>query len=171
MLEMSSNGIRTNMRFSIPARGLIGFRSEFIRMTRGDGIMYHTFDSYKPLAGEIQKQRNGSLIAHEDGEAIPFALQQFEDRGTFFVKPKTRVYRGMILGERNRPNDLLVNVCKTKKLTNMRSANADVMVTLSAARPMTLEDCLEYIADDELMEITPENIRMRKANWVKLNKL
>jgi GTP-binding protein len=171
MLEMSSNGIRTNMRFSIPARGLIGFRSEFIRMTRGDGIMYHTFDSYKPLAGEIQKQRNGSLIAYEDGEAIPFALQQFEDRGTFFVKPKTKVYRGMILGERNRPNDLLINVCKTKKLTNMRSANADIMVTLSAARPMTLEDCLEYIADDELMEITPENIRMRKANSVKLNKL
>ncbi|MFA6988578.1 MAG: translational GTPase TypA [Candidatus Gastranaerophilaceae bacterium] len=171
MLDMSTNGVRTNMRFSIPARGLIGFRSEFIKMTRGEGIMYHTFDSYKIFAGEIPKQRNGSLISHEDGEAIPYALQQFEDRGVFFVKPKTKVYRGMILGERNRPNDLLVNICKTKKLTNMRSSNADLMVTLSAAKQMSLEDCLEYIAEDELMEITPENIRMRKASWVRLNKI
>jgi GTP-binding protein len=168
MLDMSSNGIRTNMTFSIPARGLIGFRSEFIRMTRGEGIMYHTFDRYDAFSGEIPKQRNGSLIAHEDGEAVPYALQQFEDRGVFFVKPKTKVYRGMIVGERNRPDDLLINVCKTKKLTNMRSATADVMVTLSTPRQMSLEDCLEYIAEDELLEITPINVRMRKAAWVKL---
>lgn len=168
MLDMVSNGIRTNMKFSIPARGLIGFRTEFIKMTRGEGIMYHTFDSYKPLAGDIQKQRNGSLIVFEDGEAIPYALAQFEDRGCFFVKPKTKVYRGMIVGEHNRPQDIMINVCKTKKLTNMRSATADVMVTLQATRQMSLEDCLEYIAEDELLEITPENIRMRKANWVKL---
>ncbi|MDD3150284.1 MAG: translational GTPase TypA [Candidatus Gastranaerophilales bacterium] len=171
MLEMSSNGIRTNMTFIIPARGLIGFRSEFIRMTKGEGIMYHTFDTYKPMLGDIAKSRNGSLIAHEDGEAIPYALQQFEDRGVFFLKPKTRIYRGMIVGERNRPNDLLINVCKTKKLTNMRSATADVMVTLSSPRQMSLEDCLEYIAEDELVEITPENVRMRKANWVRLDKI
>ncbi|HBG49528.1 MAG TPA: translational GTPase TypA [Cyanobacteria bacterium UBA9971] len=168
MLDMISNGIRTNMNFIIPARGLIGFRNEFIRMTRGEGIMYHNFDSYKPLVGDIQKQRNGSLIAFENGEAIPYALQQFEDRGLFFVTPKTKVYRGMVVGEHNRPQDIMVNVCKTKRLTNMRSATADVMVTLSTPRIMSLEDCLEYIGEDELLEITPENIRIRKANWVKL---
>lgn len=167
MLDMNSNGIRTIMRFSIPARGLIGYRSEFIRMTKGEGIMYHTFDSYKPFAGDIPRQRTGSLIAFENGEAIPYALQQFEDRGVFFVKPKTKVYRGMIVGECNKLQDIVVNVCKTKRLTNMRSAGADVMVTLAAARQMSLEDCLEYIGDDELVEITPQNIRMRKANWVK----
>lgn len=163
MLEMSVSQGRTNLGFSIPARGLIGFRSEFIRMTRGDGIMYHTFEQYKPYAGDIPKQRSGSLIAIEQGEAIPYALAQFEDRGVFFVTPKTKVYRGMIIGECNRPQDIAVNICKTKKLTNMRSSGADVMVTLQAARPMTLEDCLEYIAEDELVEITPESIRIRKA--------
>lgn len=168
MLDMLSNGTRTTMNFCIPARGLIGFRNEFIRMTRGEGIMYHSFDSYKQLVGDIQKQRNGSLIAFENGEAIPYALQQFEDRGTFFVTPKTKVYRGMVVGEHNRPQDILVNVCKTKKLTNMRSATADVMVTLTAPRTLSLEDSLEYIGEDELLEITPENIRIRKANWVKL---
>ncbi len=168
MLDMISNGVRTNMKFCVPARGLIGLRGEFIRMTRGAGIMYHNFDSYKPLAGDIQKQRNGSLIAFEDGEAIPYALQQFEDRGIFFVKPKTKVYRGMIVGEHNRPQDILINVCKTKRLTNMRSATSDLLVTLSSPRQMSLEDCLEYIADDELLEITPENYRIRKAAWVKL---
>ena len=164
MLDMHSNGIRTTMNFRIPARGLIGFRSEFIRMTRGEGIMYHSFGKYRPFAGEIPNYRNGSLIAHEDGEAIPYALQQFEDRGVFFIKPKTKVYRGMIVGENSRAQDLIVNVCKTKRLTNMRSSTADIMVTLQATRDLSLEDCLEYIQDDELLEITPENIRMRKAD-------
>lgn len=168
MLDMVSNGIRTNMNFIVPARGLIGFRTEFIRMTKGEGLMHHVFSSYKPYAGDIQKQRNGSLIAFEDGEAIPYALQQFEDRGIFFIKPRTKVYRGMVVGEHNRPQDILVNVCKTKKLTNMRSSGADVMVTLTAPRLMSLEDCLEYIIEDELLEVTPENIRIRKAPWVKL---
>lgn len=164
MLEMSVSGGRTHLRFAIPARGLIGFRSEFIRMTRGDGIMYHTFDTYKPFAGDIPKQRSGSIIAIEQGEAIPYALAQFEDRGVFFVTPKTKVYRGMIIGEGNRSQDIAVNICKTKKLTNMRTATADVMVTLQSNKDMSLEDCLEYIADDELVEITPENIRIRKAD-------
>ena len=171
MLEMSNANGRTNMRFSIPARGLIGFRSEFIRMTRGEGIMYHTFDEYKPYAGDIPKQRSGSILAHEQGEAIPYALAQFEDRGVFFVTPKTKVYRGMIIGEGNRPQDIVVNICKTKKLTNMRSATADVMVTLQAHKEMTLEECLEYIAEDELVEITPENIRMRKQDLVKFKSI
>lgn len=164
MQEMSVSNGRTNLRFLIPARGLIGFRSEFIRMTRGDGIMYHTFYKYKPFAGEIPRQRNGSIISFEEGEAIPYALAQFEDRGVFFVTPKTKVYRGMIIGECNRPQDVAVNICKTKKLTNMRSSNADVMVTLQAPKVMSLEDCLEYIAEDELVEVTPENVRIRKAD-------
>ena len=164
MKEMHNAKGRTSLTFHIPARGLIGFRSEFIRMTRGEGIMYHTFLEYRPYAGDIPRQRNGSIIAWEQGEAIPYALAQFEDRGVFFVVPKTKVYRGMIIGECNKPQDITVNICKTKKLTNMRSATADVMVTLQAPKIMSLEDCLEYIGDDELVEITPENVRIRKAD-------
>ena len=171
MLEMNNANGRTKMKFSIPARGLIRFRSEFIRMTRGDGIMYHTFDEYKPYAGDIPKQRSGSILAHEQGEAIPYALAQFEDRGVFFVTPHTKVYRGMIIGEGNKAQDIVVNICKTKKLTNMRSSTADVMVTLQAHKELSLEECLEYIGDDELVEITPENIRMRKQDLVKFHSI
>ncbi|MCD7779123.1 MAG: translational GTPase TypA [Candidatus Gastranaerophilales bacterium] len=168
MVHMQNAKGRTLLNFIIPARGLIGFRGEFIRMTRGEGIMNHIFDSYKPYAGDISKQRNGSLVSHEQGEAIPYALAQFEDRGVFFLTPKTKVYRGMVVGEHNRPQDIEINVCKTKKLTNMRSATADVMVTLQASRKMSLEDCMEYISDDELLEITPQNIRIRKADLTKV---
>lgn len=168
MTEMQASGNRSEMRFLIPARGLIGFRGEFVRMTRGEGIMNHTFDEYKPYAGDINRQRSGSLIAHEEGDAVPYALAQFEDRGVFFIVPKTRIYRGMIVGECNRAQDITVNVCKTKKLTNMRTATADVMVTLQSPRIMCLEECLEYIADDELVEVTPVNIRMRKYDLVKI---
>ena len=164
MQEMNNSKGRTTMAFHIPARGLIGFRSEFIRMTRGEGIMYHTYLEYRPYAGDIPRQRNGSIIAIEEGEAIPYALAQFEDRGVFFVTPKTKVYRGMIIGECNKPQDIVVNICKTKKLTNMRSATADVMVTLQAPKIMAVEECLEYIGDDELVEITPTNVRIRKAD-------
>ena len=164
MQEMNNSKGRTTMAFHIPARGLIGFRSEFIRMTRGEGIMYHTYLEYRPYAGDIPRQRNGSIIAIEEGEAIPYALAQFEDRGVFFVIPKTKVYRGMIIGECNKPQDIVVNICKTKKLSNMRSATADVMVTLQAPRILALEECLEYIGDDELVEITPVNVRIRKAD-------
>lgn len=164
MQNMETGEKRTNIDFLIPARGLIGFRSDFVRITKGEGIMCHTFSHYGEYAGDIARQRTGSLIAFEDGEAIPYALHQFEDRGVFFVTPKTKVYRGMIVGECNRPQDLAINICKTKKLTNMRSATADVMVTLQAPKIMCLEDCLEYIGEDELVEVTPQNVRMRKAN-------
>lgn len=168
MINMMSNGTRTELEFVIPARGLIGFRGEFIRMTRGEGILYNTYKDYRPYAGDINKQRNGSLVAHEDGEAIPYALALLEDRGTFFVNPKTKVYRGMVVGEHNRGQDLVVNVCKMKKLTNMRSATADVMVTLQGVKNLSLEDCLEYINEDELLEVTPESVRIRKANLTKI---
>lgn len=164
MKDMQSNGIRTTINFHIPSRGLIGFRNEFIRMTRGEGIMYHSFHEYKEFCGDIPSYKNGSLIAHEDGEVIAYALTQLEDRGSFYVSVKTRVYRGMVVGEHNRNSDLLVNVCKTKKLTNMRSANADVTTVLAPPKNLSLEDCLECIKEDELVEITPENIRIRKAN-------
>lgn len=167
MKDMQTSKGRTNLTFHVPARGLIGFRSEFIRMTRGEGIMYHTFLHYRPFAGDIPRQRCGSIIAFEQGEAIPYALAQFEDRGVFFVTPKTKVYRGMIIGECNRPQDIQVNICKTKKLTNMRSSTADVMVTLQAPKILSLEEALEYISDDELVEITPENVRLRKADLTK----
>ncbi|MDR1168961.1 MAG: translational GTPase TypA [Heliobacteriaceae bacterium] len=168
MQDMQAGEKRTNIDFIIPARGLIGFRSEFVRMTKGEGIIYHTFHDYLPHVGDMPSHRSGSLIAVEDGEAIPYALAQFEDRGVFFVTPKTKVYRGMIVGECNRPQDISLNICKTKKLTNMRSAGADVMVTLQAPRIMSLEDCLEYISSDELVEVTPENVRIRKANLQKI---
>ena len=164
MKDMQNSKGRTNLIFHIPARGLIGFRSEFIRMTRGEGIMYHTFLEYRPYAGDIPRQRSGSIIAHEQGEAIPYALAQYEDRGVFFITPKTKVYRGMIIGECNKPQDICVNICKTKRLTNMRSSTADVMVTLQAPKLLSLEEALEYIGDEELVEITPENIRLRKAD-------
>lgn len=171
MLEMANENGRTKMRFSVPARGLIGFRTEFIRMTRGEGIMYHTFEDYKEMAGDIPKQRSGSILAHETGEAVPYALAQYEDRGVFFITPHTKVYRGMIIGEGNKAQDIAVNICKTKKLTNMRSSTADVMVTLQAHKELSLEDCMEYIGDDELLEVTPENIRMRKVNLVKFGSI
>lgn len=171
MLEMNNENGRTKMRFSIPARGLIGFRTEFIRMTRGEGIMYHTFEDYKEMAGDIPKQRAGSILAHETGEAVPYALAQYEDRGVFFITPHTKVYRGMIIGEGNKAQDIAVNICKTKKLTNMRSSTADVMVTLQAHKELSLEDCMEYIADDELVEVTPENVRMRKVDLVKFRSI
>lgn len=164
MIDMQSTGTRSKLQFNIPARGLIGFKGEFIRITRGEGIMYHTFNKYDTLAGDIPKQRMGSLIAWEQGEAVPYALAQFEDRGTFFITPKTKVYKGMIVGEGNRAQDVAVNVCKTKKLTNMRTSTADVMVTLKAPKILSLEEALDYIAEDELAEITPENVRMRKED-------
>ena len=171
MLEMNNNKGRTKIKFSIPARGLIGFRSEFMRITRGEGILCHTFDTYKETAGDIPKQRSGSILAFETGEAIPYALAQYEDRGVFFIKPHTKVYRGMIIGEGNKAQDIAVNICKTKKLTNMRSSTADVMVTLQAHKELSLEDCMEYIGDDELVEITPQNIRMRKVDLVKFRSI
>ena len=164
MLDMQSTGVRSKLEFLIPARGLIGFKGEFIRLTRGEGIMYHTFNKYDTLAGDIPKQRMGSLIAWEQGEAVPYALDQFADRGTFFITPKTKVYKGMIVGEGNRAQDVAVNVCKTKKLTNMRTSTADAMVVLKAPKLLSLEEALDYIADDELAEITPESIRLRKAD-------
>lgn len=150
------------LSFLIPTRGLIGFRSEFLRLTKGTGVMNHAFSEYRPWCGDITGQRNGVLIAWEEGVATGYAIQGAEDRGVFFITPGTRVYPGMIVGENSRAQDLDINVCKTKKLTNVRSSTSDVLVTLQAPIEMGLERCLEYIQADELVEVTPKSIRMRK---------
>jgi len=150
------------LEFVVPTRGLIGFRSLFLRLTKGNGVMNHAFLEYRPWVGEIPRQRNGVLVAWETGDATAYALGGAEDRGVYFITPGVRVYGGMIVGESTRPQDLDINVCKMKKLTNMRSSNSDVLVTLQAPMEMGLEKCLEYIESDELVEITPKSIRMRK---------
>jgi GTP-binding protein len=153
---------RATLEFVIPARGLIGFRGEFMRLTRGEGIMNHSFLDYRSLCGDVESRRNGVLIAFEEGVSTFYAMKNAEDRGIFFITPGTRVYKGMIVGEHNRPQDLELNVCKTKQLTNHRSATGDELVQLQTPQDMSLERALEYIGPDELVEITPESIRLRK---------
>ncbi len=160
-MQMSSTG-RSQLEFVVPARGLIGFRGDFMRATRGAGIMNHSFLDYRPAAGEISARRNGVLISFEEGVATEFSLKNAEDRGVFFIKPGTKVYKGMIIGENNRPQDMDLNVCKSKQLTNMRAAGADDIVQLQAPIEMSLERALEYIGPDEILEVTPESIRLRK---------
>jgi GTP-binding protein len=162
-MQISGTG-RTQLEFVIPARGLVGFRGEFMRLTRGDGIMNHSFLDYRPLAGEVEARRNGVLISFEEGEATLYAMKNVEDRGTFFISPGTRVYKGMILGENNRPQDLELNVCKTKQLTNHRASGGEELVQLTAPVDMNLERALEYIGADELVEVTPQSVRLRKLN-------
>ncbi|OUW28624.1 MAG: translational GTPase TypA, partial [Synechococcus sp. TMED169] len=141
---------RTQMEFVVPSRGLIGFRGDFIRATRGEGIMSHSFLEYRKMQGDFDARRNGVLISFEEGTATFYALKNAEDRGQFFISPGTKVYKGMIVGENNRPQDLEINVCKTKQLTNMRSAGAEELDTLQSPVQMTLERALEYIGPDEM---------------------
>src|SRR5262249_15209419 len=133
------------LEFAVPTRGLLGFRSEFLRLTKGNGVMNHGFIEYREWAGDIARQRNGVLVAWEEGVTTAYALQGAEDRGSFFITPQTRVYAGMVVGECNRPQDLDLNVCKAKKLTNIRSSTSEALVTLQAPIEMSLERCLEYI--------------------------
>jgi GTP-binding protein len=161
-MQVSTNG-RTQLEFVIPARGLVGFRGEFMRMTRGDGIMNHSFLDYRPISGDIEARRNGVLISFEEGTATFYAMKNAEDRGAFFITPGIKVYKGMIVGEHNRPQDLELNVCKTKQLTNHRASGGEELVQLQSPIDMSLERALEYIGPDELVEVTPESIRLRKV--------
>jgi len=172
MMQDMQGGIngRTQLEFVIPARGLIGFRGEFLRLTRGEGIMNHSFLEYRALIGELETRYNGAIVAFEEGTATFYAMKNAEDRGVFFITPGTKVYKGMIVGEHNRPQDLDLNVCKTKQLTNHRSATGDELVQLQAPVEMSLERALEYIGSDELVEVTPESIRLRKVKSKKLAK-
>ena len=160
-MENTNDG-RTQLEFVVPSRGLIGFRGDFIRATRGEGIMSHSFLDYRRMQGDMDARRNGVLVSFEEGTATFYALKGAEDRGQFFITPGTKVYKGMIVGEHNRPPDLELNVCKAKQVTNIRSAGAEVLDTLQAPIQMNLERALEYIGPDEMLEVTPESIRLRK---------
>jgi GTP-binding protein len=153
---------RVRLEFTVPARGLLGFRREFLSETRGTGIMSHVFHEYGAYRGDIPQRTRGALVVKEPGVAVSFALNNLEERGTLFVAPGVPVYQGMIVGEHSRDNDLVVNPCKKKHLTNMRASGADEAIRLTPPRQMTLEDCIEFIAEDELVEVTPKNIRLRK---------
>lgn len=161
--DMHSDGNISMLEFEVPTRGLIGYRGEFIRQTKGQGVMNHSFYEYRPYAGPINKTRDGVLIAFETGSSTAYAILNVLDRGHFFIHPGTKVYQGMIVGENNKPQDLEVNICKAKRLTNIRSAGAEVLATLPPPIEMSLEEGLEYINNDELLEVTPKSIRLRKA--------
>ncbi|RLD11965.1 MAG: translational GTPase TypA, partial [Chlamydiae bacterium] len=149
--------------FLIPMRGLIGYRNEFMTDTRGTGIINSYLDGYEEYHGDIRTRRTGSLVADRQGNAVAYALYNLEPRGTLFVQPTDPVYEGMIVGEHNRDNDLNVNPCKGKKLTNMRAAGKDDSVLLTPVTPMTLEHAIDFIKEDEMVEVTPKSIRLRKA--------
>lgn len=153
---------RVRLDYRIPARGLIGFQSEFMTMTRGTGLMSHVFDEYAPMRPEIAARRNGVLISAEQGEAVAYALWKLQERGRMFVSPGERLYEGMVIGIHSRDNDLVVNPIKGKQLTNIRASGTDEAVTLTPPIQLTLESAIEFIADDELVEITPKTIRIRK---------
>ena len=160
MVQLGSG--RTRLQFRIPARGLIGFRSEFLTITRGEGIMSSQFDGYEPWFGYIPKRSNGAMVSDRLGETVPYALFSIQERGSLFVGAAVTVYEGMIIGEHAHPSELNVNCCREKKLTNIRAAGRDENVILTPPREMGLEKALEWIADDELVEVTPKSVRMRK---------
>jgi GTP-binding protein len=162
LVDVEPQGSRVRIEFSIPSRALFGFRTQFLSMTQGEGIMSHVFDGYAPWAGDLKTRQNGSLVASEAGSAFAYSIWKLQERGSFFITPATDVYVGMVVGANSRENDLNVNVCKNKKLTNVRSAGADDALNLTPVRKISLEDALEYIGEDELVEITPESIRLRK---------
>ena len=163
MENMTNFENQVRLNYSIPSRGLIGFSTDFMTMTKGYGIMNHTFSSYKPYENvDIGERKLGVLVSVENGSSTAYAIGNLEDRGTMFIEPGTEVYEGMIIGECNRDNDLAVNVVKGKQLTNMRAAGSDHTVVLKRPRPITLEYALDYINSDELVEVTPNYIRLRK---------
>ncbi|MBC7765032.1 MAG: translational GTPase TypA, partial [Hyphomonadaceae bacterium] len=158
----SANQGYMRLEFKIPSRGLIGYRSEFLTDTKGNGILNHLLVGYEPFKGEISERSRGSIVAFETGEATSYGLFNAQDRGRMFVVPQTKLYEGMIVGENARGGDLVINVCKKKQITNMRASGSDEALKLTPVSPMSLEQSLEFITDDELVEVTPENIRLRK---------
>lgn len=162
MLEMTPVGNRMKIEFLVPARGLFGYRNEFLTDTKGEGIMASVFDSYAPVKGEIQRRASGSLVSFETGEAVTYGLFNAQERGVLFIGAGVPVYGGMIVGETPKQEDITVNVCKKKQLTNMRASGSDDALRLTTPRTLSLEQCLEFLADDELLEVTPESLRLRK---------
>ena len=162
LLGMTPMGSRYRLEFKVPSRGLFGYRSEFLTDTKGEGIMSSVLDSYEPMKGEIERRLVGSLIAHESGEAVAYGLGGAQERGALLIGPGTQVYAGMVVGICSRNEDMTVNVCKRKQLTNMRASGSDDAIRLVTPRVMSLEQCLEFLADDELLECTPKSLRIRK---------
>ena len=162
LLSMTPMGSRYRLEFLVPSRGLFGYRSEFLTDTRGEGIMSSVLDSYAPMKGEIERRLTGSLIAHESGEAVAYGLGAAQERGALFIGAGTPVYAGMVVGICSRNEDMTVNVCKRKQLTNMRASGSDDAIRLVTPKVMSLEQCLEFLADDELLECTPKSLRIRK---------
>ncbi|HUN67105.1 MAG TPA: translational GTPase TypA [Bacteroidota bacterium] len=162
MKNMLPSQGNTRLEFIVPARGLLGFRSEFMTETKGTGILHHNFHGYEPYKGDLSTRNKGAVIQLEDGSATGYAMWKLQERMTFFIEPGTRVYKGMIVGENAREEDIIVNVCKTKQLTNMRASGADEAIRLEPPRIHSLEQAIEWIADDEYIEVTPKSLRLRK---------
>ncbi len=162
-LDMTPSGGRTKMQFFVPSRGLFGYRNEFLTATKGEGIMSSVFEKYDKYKGELSRRSTGSLVASETGEAVAYGIFGVQDRGVMFISPGTSVYAGMVVGETPKSEDITVNVCKRKQLTNMRAAGSDEALRLVPPRIMSLEQCLEFLADDELLEVTPKSLRIRKS--------
>jgi len=163
MSDMVNPGTgRVRIEFKIPTRGLFGIRTEFLSETRGTGLLYHTFLEYGPFRGDIASRSRGALVSKENGDTTAYAIEPLQERSTLFVEPGLKVYGGQVVGENSRDVDMVVQVCRKKHLTNMRASTSDMAVQLAPARQMTLEQCLEWINDDELVEVTPESIRIRK---------
>ena len=162
LVSMTTMGSRYRLEFLVPSRGLFGYRNEFLTDTRGEGIMSSVLDSYAPMKGEIERRLTGSLISFETGEAVAYGLGAAQERGALFIGPGTPVYAGMVIGICSRNEDMTVNVCKRKQLTNMRAAGSDDAIRLTPPRNYSLEQCLEFLADDELLECTPKSLRIRK---------
>ena len=163
LIEMTPVGSRMKLEFLIPARGLFGYRNEFLTDTRGEGIMASVFDSYAPYKGDLSRRNTGSLVSFETGESVSYGLFNAQERGALFIGPGVKVYEGMIVGVSPKQEDITVNVCKKKQMTNMRAAGSDEAPRLVPPRKLSLEQCLEFLADDELLEVTPESLRMRKT--------
>lgn len=162
LVQMAPQGERMKIEYLIPARGLLGYRNEFLTDTRGEGIMNSVFDSYQPYKGDFQKRFTGSLVSFETGEAVAYGMFKIQDRGTLFITPGTPVYEGMIVGQSPKAEDINVNVCKKKQLTNTRASGSDEALRLTPPTILSLEGCLEFLAEDELLEVTPKSLRLRK---------
>jgi GTP-binding protein len=159
------------MEYLVPARGLIGFRTEFLTETRGSGLLHHVFDRWEPWAGELRTRASGSLVADRRGKTASYSLHALQERGTLFVGPGEEVYEGMIIGENARADDLDVNPTKEKHQTNVRAASADILVRLTPPTVLSLEAALEFVREDECVEITPESVRLRKVGLDKVQRL
>jgi GTP-binding protein len=163
LVEMTPVGSRMKLEFRVPSRGLFGYRNEFLTDTRGEGIMASVFDSYAPYKGDVQRRNTGSLISFETGESVSYGLFNAQDRGAMFIGPGVAVYEGMVVGVSPKAEDIVVNVCRKKQMTNMRAAGSDEALRLVPPRKLSLEQCLEFLADDELLEVTPQSLRIRKT--------